>query len=197
MQSSSRQTLPPASPLQEPLCSSSSILLAEVGCWDFGQLAPLPSSAMNRQRWGPPEAQHPQGCQQGPSLRPAVVLGPLASCSKSQSTSHCPEPTQGGAWGGGLQPLPSVLFSFWLLPTPLTGALIGPCSQCPAVPRHHENPPAFPWQRCALGLSHRNGFEELRAAPSVGMGASCCPEPRCWVVNGTIQDEISIFGRRV
>lgn len=108
-----------------------------------------------------------------------------------------PRAHAGGAWGGGLQPLPSVLFSFWLLPTPLTGALIGPCSQCPAVPRHHENPPAFPWQRCARGLSHRNGFEELRAAPSVGMGASCCPEPRCWAVNGPIQDEISIFGRRV
>lgn len=48
--------------------------------WDVGQLAPFSSSAMNQQHWGPPGAQHPQGCQWGPSLRPTVVLGPLPSC---------------------------------------------------------------------------------------------------------------------
>lgn len=115
--------------------------------WDVGMLASwCLSTAHQPTMLGTPRSPTPLGVpvRSIPPPHSGFEAAPQPLSGKSQSTSHCPELILGSAWGGGLQPLPSVLFSFWVLPTPLVEALIGPCSHCPhsaQTPRELPNTP--------------------------------------------------------
>lgn len=165
-----------------------------LGCWPA---AASPQLSHELTALGTPGGPTPPGVSAG-SI-PPPRSGFRATRQLLQISKHfsLPRAHPGGSLGWGLAA--SSLCSLLLLaaPHPTDRSSYWPLLTVPSSAQTPREPPAFPWQHCALGLSHRNGFEELRAAPSVGMGASCCPEPRCWVVNGPIQDEISIFGRRV